>query len=620
MLADMDRRLALILMSVLLAVPAGALARVDLTSGGGFLFDISEASDFSPGSLSNGTTDAYDTCYRLRVGGTEYAAIGASVMSLGGRQVELPAQTLAGLSVRRLVYVPMTGGDYARYLEVLENTSSSPVSTMVEVMGNLGSDSGTVTTGSSSGDSVVSVADTWFSSDDATDAGGDPALAHVFSGSSPSVAVSAVSLSTDNLSYAWNVTVPAGGRVVIMHFAVQARDRAASMVEARRIVEVPDDVLMGADDFLDETINFGVAVAGAPRVQFTSAFEALEGDEVVIDVAVEDPEGDSFTFTWDLDDDGTFGEAPGATSYTVPAGTTDGPDGFRVGVEATDSGGNVNQRYRTIRIDNVEPRITSTAPLTTSVGVDLDYQIEVEDPAGDQDPPTYALVTGPSRMTVTDLGVVQWTPNESDVTVAGETHVIEVQVNDGDEGIATQRWELMVSPNHQPSPPIPAFPIDTVAILDAMPRLAAQNSEDVDLDPLTYTFQLDTVETFDSADLQEMTLDEMPGFTSVTFPTELPLDRLYYWRVKSNDGTIDSEWGTTNFWVVRDPLLPPLDAGVDAGTTADAGPARIDAGAGTGGGGCSVGAARQHATGSLAVLALLGMALVRRRRAHHSTR
>ncbi|MCB9594160.1 MAG: hypothetical protein H6719_15620 [Sandaracinaceae bacterium] len=604
------RRLAgLLFVAALLGAPTGALAQINLMSAGGFLFDIEDATGFAPGSLSNGSVDAYDGCYMLRVGGLDYAPFGTSTMSLGGRQVDLPATPLAGLSVRRLVYVPATGGDYARYLEVLENTGASPISTTVEVYGNLGSDGSTVVTGSSSGDTVVSVADGWFSTDD-TDSSGDPSLAHVFSGSSASIDPTAVSLSTDNLSYMWSVTVPAGGRVVILHFAVQANDRAASMAEARRLVETPDDALAGADDYVDDIVNFGIAVPGAPRARFTSDFEADEGDEIVVDVAVEDPEGDSFTFSWDLDDDGVFGEMPGVTTVRVAAGTTDGPDAVRLGVEAMDSRGNRSQRYRTIRVVNVEPRITSTPPLSTSVGVDLRYQIEVDDPAGALDPPTFALVRGPTRMTVSDTGMLSWIATEADVTTAGETHVVEVSVDDGDEGLGTQRWELMVSPNHAPSPPIPAYPIDSIAILDPMPRLAAQNSEDADLDPLTYTFQLDAAETFDSPELQEWTLPEMPGFTSVTLDAPLPLDRLYFWRVRSNDGTADSEWRATSFWVIYDPLLPPRDAGVDAGDLPDAG-VGIDAGMG-GGGGCAAGG--RSTSGGPSWLGLVGLAFWWRRR------
>ena len=624
MLGAMNRFLARTALSgLLLATPAIAAARVDLMSTGGFLFDIAEATDFgSPGSMSNGTRDAYDTCYRLRVGGTEYDPTGPTAMSLAGRQLEFPMQAIAGLSVRRLVYVPLSGGNYARYIEVLENTGSTPVTTMVEVYGNLGSDSSTVITGTSSGDTIATSADLWFTSDDG-DGGGDPPLAHVFSGDSPSVAPTSASLERDNLSVIWEVTVPAGSRVALLHFAVQEVDRATSMSEARRLIELPDDVIMGADDYLDDVVNFSASVPGAPRIRFTSPFSADEGAEIVIDVMVEDPEGDTFTYSWDLDDDGTFGEMAGAASFTVAAGMTDGPAAFRVGVEAMDDGGNTSQRYRTIRVQNVDPMITSTPPLNTSVGVDLNYQLEVSDPAGMLDPPTYSLLQGPSRMAVTAAGVVQWTPTESDVTLPGETVAIEVQVDDGDEGLGSQRWELSVSPNHRPTPPVPTFPIDRVAILDTMPRFVVQNSEDEDLDPLTYTFQLDSVDTFDSPDMQELTVDEMPGFTSVRFPGPFELDTLFYWRVKASDGMVDSEWRATSFWVVRDPLL--VDAGVDSGVvpTADGGLSGSDAGTGGEGGGCAVsptnvgspsGGQRQNTHGVWALLGLFMWVVARRRR------
>ncbi|MCZ7678373.1 MAG: hypothetical protein M5U28_06205 [Sandaracinaceae bacterium] len=312
--------------------------------------------------------------------------------------------SIAGLSVRRLAYVPASGGDWARYLEVLENTGSSAVSTTVSITGNLGSDSLTVLHASSSGDAFASTADLWFASDDSSDGSGDPSLAHVFSGSSSSITPSAVSLVTDNLTYTWNVTVPAGGRVVLMHFAVQTSNRAASVAEAMRLVEAPDDAVLGIDDYLDDIANFGVATPGAPRVRFTGPFSADEGSEVVLEVAVEDLEGDSYSFSWDLDDDGTFGEAPDATSYTIAAGTTDGPGAVRVGVRAVDAGGNASERYRTIQIVNVAPAVTSDPPLSTSVGVDFRYPLVVDDPAGELDALTFAIVRGPSRMTVSPEG------------------------------------------------------------------------------------------------------------------------------------------------------------------------------------------------------------------------
>ena len=63
-----------------LALPAMALA-TDLTSSGGFLFDIQD--EFGGGELSNGSIDAYDGCYYLDVGGLRYTSPGAGTVTPG---------------------------------------------------------------------------------------------------------------------------------------------------------------------------------------------------------------------------------------------------------------------------------------------------------------------------------------------------------------------------------------------------------------------------------------------------------------------------------------------------------------------------------------------------------
>ena len=539
-------------------------------------------------------------------------------MTLSDRQLEFPEQTLAGLTVKRLAWVPATGGDFARYLEVLTNPGSRDVTTTVSITGNLGSDSSTFISSTSSGDTILTTSDTWFATDD-VDSSGDPSLAHVFQGSSAMLAPTTVSLSSDNIDYSWNVTVPAGGQVAFLHFAVQKPNEADSWTEAMRLVETPDDVMVGLDDYLDSIQNFGIATPGAPRVHFMGPYTADEGSPINIDVMVEDLEGDTFDFSWDLNDDETFGDMPGETSYTIPAGTTDEPGSTRVGISATDSNGNNTQRYRTITINNLDPTITSHPPLTTGVGADFRYTVEASDPAGDLDPFTYSLAQGPDGMSISPDGIVQWTPGDSDVTPPGSTLTIRVSVDDGDGGTAEQSWEMTVSPNHAPTPPMQAFPIDNQSIADDTPRLAAANSSDLDLDTLTYYFEIDTVDTFDSPDLRQSgPLDETTGFTAWQITDPLPLNHLYYWRVWANDGTVDSEKSSASFYLVRDPSLGPPDAGTpDAGTTLPSNDdggliPGTDAGTRTSGGGCSVGANGRGSTGW--VLGLIGLALVLRRR------
>ncbi|MCZ7678374.1 MAG: MYXO-CTERM sorting domain-containing protein [Sandaracinaceae bacterium] len=211
---------------------------------------------------------------------------------------------------------------------------------------------------------------------------------------------------------------------------------------------------------------------------------------------------------------------------------------------------------------------------------------------------------------------------ESDVTLPGETIAVEVSVDDGDEGTTSQSWEMTVSPNRRPTPPVPAYPTDMVAILDPTPRLAAGNSQDLDLDELTYHFQLDTTPTFDSADLRESgPLAETPGFTAWEITDPLPVQRAYYWRVWSNDGSIDSELREGAFYVVRDPSQPLPDAGrPDGGAPGEDGGGIIpglDAGIAPTSSGCSCRAAGSSGSRGLIALALVALALAlgaRRRR------
>lgn len=365
--------------------------------------------------------------------------------------------------------------------------------------------------------------------------------------------------------------------------------------------------------------DFSMADEGAPVITFDSPMMSDEGDDIEVTVLVEDLEGDIFSYSWDLDDDGEFGERADTFDHTV-SGETDGPGSVRVGVRAVDEHGNTSTRYRTLRVVNVEPRIASAGPTFVSVGVDLAHQVEVEDPGGALDPITYTLVRGPSRMNVNDTGLVSWVPNETEVTLAGETVAVEISVDDGDGGTDSQTFELVVSPNRQPTPPMPSFPADAIAIIDRVPRLAAQNGEDADLDPLTYAFQIDTVDTFDSEDLREIEgVEETPGFTAWYLTEPLREDVLYHWRVRANDGLIDSEWRQTRFYVVRDPSLPPPDAGAsDAGPgLVDAGGMipSIDAGVGGGDGGCSASARRSSTTTTASLFTfVLGALFVARRR------
>jgi len=356
----------------------------------------------------------------------------------------------------------------------------------------------------------------------------------------------------------------------------------------------------------------GVTEPGAPDIEFTGDFSAEEGAAYELTVSVTDPEGDSASWSWDIDDDGTFGEMPDMTTFRIAEGTTDGPSTIRVGVRATD-GMHVSERRRNIRISNVAPHISGSPPPMTSVGENLRYPLAVTDPAGALDPLAYAVVHGPTAMTISPEGVVMWTPNERDVTGLGEVVVVEVQVDDGDEGQDTQRWEMTVSPNRAPSNLTLIYPKDGVGLLDTLPRLVVSDGTDPDHDTLEYFFQIDSVDTFDSAALQESgPVTETPGFSFWYVPEPLAPGR-WFWRAWLTDGAVVTDPVLTSFFVVPDPTMIP-DAGPepDGGPTPDAGPPpRMRD---SGGCGCSTPKLPVSAMPLLPATVLAVLLLLRRRR------
>lgn len=355
---------------------------------------------------------------------------------------------------------------------------------------------------------------------------------------------------------------------------------------------------------------------GAPRIELDSVYSADEGAEIVVTVMVSDDEGDPTTWSWDLDDDGTFGEMPGAATYTIPAGTTDGDSTIRLAVQASD-GTHTSSRQRTIRIANVAPRITSAPPVATSVGANVRYAVVVDDPGGALDPPTFAIVRGPMGAAFTAGGTFAWIPTELDVTLPGERTTIEIAVDDGDGGTATQVWEMTVSPNRAPDGLSLVYPAAGLVIADPTPRLVVSNGTDPDLeDVLVYYFQLDDDPEFTEPLLVDSgEVESGVGYTA--FPLTTPLEPgVYHWRAWMSDGAVVTEPLATSFRVVPDPRLADAGSGetdggaieVDAGTTATRDGDR----------GCSCRAAgageRGHASSALALVAIVGIVIARRRR------
>ncbi len=351
----------------------------------------------------------------------------------------------------------------------------------------------------------------------------------------------------------------------------------------------------------------GLAYATPPVIAFTSPTTIDEGEPVTLDIVVTDPDGGTPSWTWDIDFDGTFGELPGATSYTVPATSTDGTAMLQIGVRATDG---VESRtvYRSIDVNNVAPTITSTAPTDAAVRREYVYEVQVDDPAGANDPITYRLTSRPPGMEITGNRIA-WTPAPED---RGRSFPVILRLDDGDGGEASQSWEIDVALNTAPSLAMPMTPIDRARVPGDEPvTLVAQNGEDPDGDPLTYFFQLSRVSSFEPPDLfGSGEVSEGEGGTT-SWTTSGPLEPgLWYWQVWVSDGVVETAPRYAQFVVGEETVEP--DAGPstgDAGTIPG-----IDAGIHSPpSGGCSV-TPTGGSSGAAIVLLLAALAFVARRR------
>ena len=231
---------------------------VNLFDGNGFLWDI--FGDF----ISNGTVDAYDGGHRLFINGL-FQNFFSFTTEDGGREVVTNTNTVNGLEVNRKIFVP-TDDAFARFLEILNNPTTSDISVTVEILTNLGSDGFTNIIDTSSGDTTFTTADDFIVTDD-FNGGGDPTIVHAFSCDGATVEPTQVSISRDNVRYSYFVTVPAGERVIIMNFGSQNQNQATAAASALTLLNLEGSTLASlSSDEIDDIVNYDCSIGQSDAV------------------------------------------------------------------------------------------------------------------------------------------------------------------------------------------------------------------------------------------------------------------------------------------------------------------------------------------------------------------
>ncbi|MBW2622010.1 MAG: right-handed parallel beta-helix repeat-containing protein, partial [Deltaproteobacteria bacterium] len=100
--------------------------------------------------------------------------------------------------------------------------------------------------------------------------------------------------------------------------------------------------------------------------------------------------------------------------------------------------------------------------------------------------------------------------------------------------------------NDVPAIPSVNTPQDGDEVNTLEPALGINNAADIDLDALTYLFEIDTVAGFNSLELQQSpAVNQGAGNTTSWSPVALDDNTVYFWRVRACDDDSCSEWMQT---------------------------------------------------------------------------
>lgn len=241
-----------------------------IANGTGFIFggDFgNNQSGFLLDVITNGTPN-------------RFAVQGVGTTEQNGRETVIRQDNLAGLNVVRKIFIPQDGY-FARYLEIISNPGTSPVTIGLRVTSNIRAFfSSPQVRATSSGDAVLDVSDPsnpdrWVVVGDDPD--GDPfinfsvpALGFTFDGANAGDHAATASFTTSGgssfgqLAITWdNITIPAGGTVAYMHFGTQQVSRAAAAASTDRMMQMPPEALAGlSQGEIAEIRNFAVPANG----------------------------------------------------------------------------------------------------------------------------------------------------------------------------------------------------------------------------------------------------------------------------------------------------------------------------------------------------------------------
>jgi len=193
-----------------------------------------------------------------------------------------------------------------------------------------------------------------------------------------------------------------------------------------------------------QKIKLTVGSNAAPTANAGGPYNLAEGSNLTLTAAASaDADNDTLTYSWDVNGDGTFGDATGVNPTLTAAqlstlGINDGPKTFQIKVQVNDGHGHTTtSSAATLTVTNVIPTLEVTGPTTGTVGQSVTFTLKATDVATpDQNGNfTYKIDwnnDGTNDETVT--GTKEKTVSHTFTTVGATT--FKVTATDKDSGIS----------------------------------------------------------------------------------------------------------------------------------------------------------------------------------------
>lgn len=158
------------------------------------------------------------------------------------------------------------------------------------------------------------------------------------------------------------------------------------------------------------------------------------------------------------------------------------------------------------------------------------------------------LVTSATNLAPAEGISTSWTVNVPLTNHA--TYHWKVEATDNNGAVTTTAAQAFIINTHNTAPPAPVVisPLDGGQVAADPESLTVTSELDAEGDPITYVFELDTVSSFDSPDHRVSGALPRDGSGNTSWSVSgLVENRIYWWRVKAQDGRAESAWTVASF-------------------------------------------------------------------------